>query len=82
MGTEQARALRDQAIIDAAALGFPRRSLARATNLTPGRVQQIVDSARERPDLQPALKMEHERRQRSRALAELASTYVNAQDAG
>jgi hypothetical protein len=79
MAMEEARAQRDQAIIDAAAFGFPRRSLAQMTSLTPGRVQQIVDAARERPDLQPALKMERDRRQRSQALAELARDYARRQ---
>jgi hypothetical protein len=76
---EDARARRDQAIIDAAAAGFPRRSLAEMTSLTPGRVQQIVDAARDRPNLQPALRMERERRQRSQQLAELAREYARRQ---
>jgi hypothetical protein len=76
MAMEEARATRDQAILDAAAIGFPRRTLAQATRLTPGRVQQIVDAARELPNIQPALRMERERRQRSQQLAELARRHA------
>jgi hypothetical protein len=69
----EARALRDQAIVDAAEMGYPRRALAQATNLTPGRIQQIIDRAigdGDRPAVQPTLRMERERRQRSQLLAE------------
>jgi len=76
MAMEEARAKRDQAMVEAAAIGFPRRTLAEATNLTPGRVQQIVDLARDRPNIQPALRMERERRQRSHQLAELARRHA------
>jgi hypothetical protein len=82
MAMEEARAERDQAIIDAAAFGFPRRTLAEMTSLTAGRVQQIVDAAHDRPDLQPALRMERERRQRSQQLAELARDYARRQAEG
>lgn len=68
---DEARTERDQAIINAAAVGFPRRALAQATSLTPGRVQQIIDVARDRPNLQPALRLERDRRRRSQALTEL-----------
>jgi hypothetical protein len=67
---EEARAERDDALVAAAAFGFPRRALAQATDLTPGRVQQIVDAALQRPTIQPALRMDRERRQRSQQLAE------------
>lgn len=76
MAMEEARVKRDEAILDAAAVGFPRRTLAEATNLTSGRVQQIVDQARDRPNLQPALRMERERRRRSQQLAELADRHA------
>lgn len=45
-GFERARAARDDAIRDAAEAGFTRRSVAQATNLTAGRVQQIIDRHR------------------------------------
>lgn len=71
---DKARAARDVAIRDATDFGFPRRALAQATNLTPGRVQQIVDqaAAQERPHIEPALRMDRERRRRSLQLADLA----------
>jgi hypothetical protein len=76
---DEARALRDQAIIDAAAVGFPRRALAQATSLTPGRVQQIIDLARDRPEEQPALQLERDRRQRSQALNELVRRHAQGE---
>lgn len=79
MQAEEAKAERDQAIINAAAAGFPRRALAQASNLTAGRVQQIVDEAQARPDLQPALRMERDRRQRSQQLADLARRYADGE---
>jgi hypothetical protein len=43
---DRAREARDVAICNASAAGFTRRSIAHATGLTPGRVQQIVEQAR------------------------------------
>lgn len=40
--TDEAREVRDNAIRHAAAAGLSRRTIARATSLTAGRIQQIV----------------------------------------
>jgi hypothetical protein len=45
---DRAREVRDDAIRKATAAGLTRRTLARATGLTAGRIQQIID--RERTD--------------------------------
>lgn len=45
-GMEHARETRDEAIRHAAGAGLTRRTIARATSLTAGRIQQIIDRHR------------------------------------
>jgi hypothetical protein len=46
-GLDRAREARDAAIREATDAGLTRRALARATGLTAGRIQQIIDAGRE-----------------------------------
>jgi hypothetical protein len=45
-GAEHAREARDDAIRHATDAGLTRRTIARATDLTAGRIQQIIDGSR------------------------------------
>ena len=80
---EDATRERDRAIFDSWKAGTATRAIAEATGLTYGRVQQIIDKAREheRPELQPQLRQRRQDRARSGALVAALAAHRRASEA-
>jgi IS1 family transposase len=79
---EDATRERDRAIFDSWKAGTATRAIAEATGLTYGRVQQIIDKAREheRPELQPQLRQRRQDRARSGALVAALAAHRRASE--